>query len=193
MHLAQPVRHRQHHPLQLRFRERAVAFKQRVQRLAILVVHHDVGGVVGLEAVPHPHHVGMFEPRQRPRLVQKPAQTPLEALAVADRLRVYFRAVPHRDLVRQILLHRHLHAQRRVLAQIGDAETASSKHPHHQIAAEAVARRQGLLVVFSAHDGSLARTLSPPFVGTDNRRSATTQARVGLRRAERATLRPRPA
>ena len=157
VHLAQPVRHRQHHPLQLRFRERAVALEQRVQRLAILVVHHDVGGVVGLEAVPHPHHVGMLEPRQRPRLVQKPAQAPLEALAVAGRLRVYLRAVAHRDLVRQVLLHRHLHAQPAVLAQIGDAKSASPKHPHHPVAAKAVAGRQRLLVVFNAHGGSLAR------------------------------------
>ena len=95
----------------------------------------------------------MLEARQRSRFLQEPAQAPLEALAVAGGLGVYLRAVPHRDLVRQVLLHRHLHAQPRVVAQVGDAETAHTEHADHAVAAEAEAGREGLLVVLVAHGG----------------------------------------
>ena len=151
MNLPQPVHHWQEHPLQLRLGQRAVASQQGVERFAVLVVHHDVGGVVGLEAVAHPHHVRMLEAGQRPGLVQKPAQAPLEPLAVACRLRVDLRAVAHGDLIRQVLLHGDLDAQPRVLAQVGHAEPANAQDAHHMVGAKLEASRQRLFVIFAAH------------------------------------------
>ena len=107
VNLAQPVRHRQKHPLQLRLGQGTVAIQQLVQRLAILVVHDDVGGAVGLEVVRHPHQVGVAEAGQRTRLIDETGQPPLEVLPVRGRLRMHRCALAHGELVGQVLLHRH--------------------------------------------------------------------------------------
>ena len=129
-----------------------MASQQFIERLAVLVVHHDVGGIVGLEAVAYAHYVRMLEAGQRPSLVQKPAQAPLEALAVAGRLRMYFGTVAHGDLVRQVLLHGDLNGEPRVFAKVGDAETADAKDPRNTVGADTETARQCLLVIVGAHE-----------------------------------------
>ena len=46
------------------FRERGTPRQDRLQVLPLLIVHDEIGGVVGLEQVHQPHDVGMIEPVQ---------------------------------------------------------------------------------------------------------------------------------
>ena len=147
MDFAQTVDHGQQDALQLPLRERAVPLEQTVERLAVLVVHDDVGGAVGLEVVAHPDHVAVLEARQRPSLVEEAREAPLEVGAIDARLRVHRGAVPDGELVRQVLLDRHPVAERVVLGQVRDPKAADTQHVQDAVAVDQVPGRQRLLVL----------------------------------------------
>jgi hypothetical protein len=49
----------------------AVAFQVLGEREPPVIVHHQVGGAVGLEEVAHPHDVGVVDPGQGARLAHE--------------------------------------------------------------------------------------------------------------------------
>ena len=65
----------------------ALPFQLLQQTLALVVIHHQIVRAVGLEEIPHPHHVGVIELGQGARFVQKGLQPDLEQCSVLWRVR----------------------------------------------------------------------------------------------------------
>jgi hypothetical protein len=61
---------------------REPAPKERVERLALLVVHHHVAGTVRLEGAVHAHDVGMAELLEPARLLEEALEPPLVVVPV---------------------------------------------------------------------------------------------------------------
>ena len=57
--------------------QRAATLEQTVQAFALFVLHHHIGGVIGLKDVVHAHDGGMFEARQRARFEDEARETGL--------------------------------------------------------------------------------------------------------------------
>ncbi len=98
---------------------------------ALVVVHHQIRGVVGTEKRPHTHDVGMVEARDDARLGEKV----LKALAVGrfvleavdDHVRRRLRATGQTS--RQVLLDRDPLLQVHIPGDVGDAEsTGAAEH-----------------------------------------------------------------
>ena len=61
---------------QFRLGQNTASLQSGAERLADLVFHHDIGGAIGGEVVPHPHHTRMVYLHQDFGFVQKALQAP---------------------------------------------------------------------------------------------------------------------
>ena len=89
MNLPKAIRQGQQQRLKQRLRQRSPLAQQAVQRLAVFVLHHDVGGVVVLEAILHLHQVWMLKTRQGLRFIHKPFEPPIETVLISRGFRVH--------------------------------------------------------------------------------------------------------
>ena len=130
--------------------EGAPALEPFAQGDALGKVHDDVGGVVLVEGLPHPHHPGHgADLGHFPRFFEKAlaAGLPLAALLVGG-VPMHFVGLGliSGELIQgKILLDGDLELQRQIEAHIGDAEAALSQHAPDQIfAVEDGAGAQGI-------------------------------------------------
>ena len=138
MHFPQAVQHRQH-----QFQRRpprqfsAMPFQILQQALALVVIHHQIGRPIGLEEIPHPHHVGMIELGQGSGFIQERPQPDLEQFPILLRVRRQGppAGIPPHQIAGAILLDRYLHLQGQIEAEIGHAESARlAQGPSDQVA-----------------------------------------------------------
>ena len=109
-------------------------FQMPRQVFAFVVVHHQIGGVVQLKEVQHPHQMGMAQLSHRPRFLQKGAPPVMEQVAMLRRVEHHRLAVGRApdQIARVVFLDRHLHLQGQVEAAIGDPEPALAQFfPDH--------------------------------------------------------------
>ena len=165
VHLAETVQDGKQEPPQLLLVQFPLALQDGAQGLALLVVHHDVGGLVHLEVVQHPHQVGMAEARQGPRFVEETLETPSKAFFLAPGLGMDGLSRPYRKLVREELLDRHLPPQTRVPGQVGDPETADPEDLNKTMALQLVSGWKRLFVFGISHEG--VKTRAGPAPGVD--------------------------
>ena len=93
--------------------QRFAVLQHRAERLALFVIHDDVGGAVGAKIAFHPHHIRMLNLGQHPRLVEKTLQSPrivrdlavvLAALTLGIGVHRHAVAIAERPLHRKIFL-----------------------------------------------------------------------------------------
>src|SRR5262245_40591032 len=128
VHATEPIQNRRQYRLGLIFRERA-SLQHILERPPSGIIHHEIGGVVGLKYLVHPHDVGMSELRERPRFVQETIQAPIEVVLVGGALGCDARILlPHCKVAGQVLLDSHYRVERRVARHVGDAEPACAQY-----------------------------------------------------------------
>ena len=137
------------------------------ERLALHIVHHDVGGAIGFEKVPHPHHTGVVDFAQNLGFIKKALQPPRVAgilaglggrqatLGVGQDIHIV--AIPVRPLDRKVFLDGRPGLQRLVNSLVGDPEAARAEHRFNSVLMQTITDGQrigfldhGILVVASA-------------------------------------------
>ena len=114
----------------LRSTGESVAAQQGVERLAVIVVHHEVGSKQSRTRTTFgcsKRASVLASSRSRLKPHSKPSRS--------SRFRVDLRAVAHRDLVRRVLLHGDLDAKP-AYSQGGCADAADTEHPRHAVRVE---------------------------------------------------------
>ncbi len=146
MHRVQAIENRDKHLQQgLLLQTRSVAFEIIRETLSLLIFHDHVGSPIVLEETQDADDIGVLEAGQGPRLLHEI----LEAdLIVAHRLTGGIRqhlglAFPVGNLVREILLDRHLGAQRRVVREISDSEAAMAQNRFNSVFSQPVTGPEG--------------------------------------------------
>ena len=119
----------QQHVEDVGFRQAAPFADDGFQRLAALVLHHHVAGVVQLEEIEHGDDERVAEAREDLTLFQEPFAAPYESLGLLFRggLNVAI-VIPVRELLREVLFDGNRAIQIRVGRKIGYAETASAEN-----------------------------------------------------------------
>ena len=116
------------------------------------VLHHDVGGAVGLEEMLYLHDVRVFEAGHHPGFVQEPVQAPVEVRLVPGGFGQDGHVLLAQGQVRrQALLDGHRDVQGDVPAEIGDAEPAVAQDPVELEVLHTGALGQGQTVVGGGH------------------------------------------
>ena len=130
------------------FRERGTPHQDRLQVLAFLVFHDEIGGVVGLEQVHQPDDVGMIEPVQVLGLRDKPPEA--RGVVVEEHIReglepLLFPAPGH--LRGEVFLDRHDAPVVQVLGEVGGPESALAQDLLDPIPQKLGTLRQGVPVL----------------------------------------------
>ena len=124
------------------------ALQHLAQRHARLVIHHHVGGAVGLEITADGDDVRVAELGEQARFLQKAVQAPLVVVlgtgADGDDTAIQ-RA--HRELYRQVLLDCYLEFEVGVVGEVGHAETARPEYRFQPVLEQHRAGRQRVSVI----------------------------------------------
>ena len=151
------------------FRQAPLPLQHLAQRFAFLVIHDDIGGAVGLEEVPHPHHAWMADLGQDLGLIEKPLQPPRvtgilsgfggrqSALGVGQDIHIV--TIPVGPFHREIFLDGRPGLQRLMNGLIGDPETAGSEHRFNPVLVQTIAN--GQRIGFLDHGILLWHRLAP--------------------------------
>ena len=117
------------------------------EAVALLVLHHHVGGAVRLEEAEHRHDARMAEYREGLRLLQEALEAPVVIVLVALGARPdRGLALADGELDRQVLLDRDVLLEVGVPGEIGDAEAARAQDRLDLVLVEPEAGRQGVCV-----------------------------------------------
>ena len=112
------------------FEQRATTLEQAVEALALLILHHHIGGVIRFKNIVHAHDAGMFELGQGARFDNEAFEP--RFIFVGEFVgECQYRAIllAMRKLARQVFLDRDRTVQIVVGGEVGDAESALTKHP----------------------------------------------------------------
>ena len=146
VHRVQAIENRDKHLQQgLLIQTRSIALEIIREALSFLVLHDHVGRPIGLEETQDTDDVGVLEAGQGPGLLHEI----LEAeLIVAHRptggIRQHLGFVfPVGDLVGEVLLDRHLGAQRRIAREISDSEAAMAQNRFNGVFSQPVTGPEG--------------------------------------------------
>ena len=133
----QAVQDRQHELLGLFLRQAPALMVQVLgERQPLIELHHQIGGVIGLEDLIDAHDVGVVELGQGARLGQELSQPEAQQLAILAAVRGHGGPVgrPPGEIPRQIFLERDAPVQPLIPGEIGDTEPARfAEHPAHQV------------------------------------------------------------
>ena len=104
----------------------------------MLIVHHQVGGPVGEEEVPHPDDVRVFERRQGLGLLVEELAAVVKgvALGVVDHTDVLHALFAPGELLGQVLLDYHLVPAVLIAGEVDQAESAAAHQAHDLVAVD---------------------------------------------------------
>ena len=115
-----------------------------VQVFALVEIHHQIGGVVHLEKIQHPHNMRMTNLSDGLRFLEKGFAAIVKTVFVIFRVQddgLVIRGAAY-HLRRVVFLDRDFHLQRYVKAAIGDAKAALSELFAHDVIFELNAHRE---------------------------------------------------
>ena len=144
----------------------AAAFAQVAAKVfARFVVHRQVSGVIGVEAIAHPHDVGMVQLRQDQGLAVEQTATALEAGPLLRVVDTHFPvAATFPEGLGEVFLDRDLLVGLLVLRQVDKAEAASSDQFQNPETVQDAAGGQGFTGIFG-HRVALSSTCAALFCG----------------------------
>ena len=160
MHRFQSRQHIAEQPADLLLGQRFFPLQHLAERLAILIVHYDIGGAIRLEEIPHPHHTGVIDLGQDAGFVEKSFQTPgianvlaclgggQRALGVGQDVDVV--AVPIGPLHREVFLDGRPGLQGLMHRLVRDAKPARPQHRLNTVLMQAITDWQ--CIGFFVHD-----------------------------------------
>ena len=116
------------------FRQAASFADDGLQRLAALVLHHHVAGVVQLEEIQHRYDVGIAEAGQDLAFFEKSLAAPDKGFGFCLRSGVDAAVViPASQLLREVLLYGNRAIQIRIGREIGNSESASAENAFYSV------------------------------------------------------------
>ena len=143
VHVRQPVQQRVQPPPPFVGGQPPARVQDRLERLALDVLHNDVRGVVRVRTTANAHDVGMVQLGEETRLIDEPVEAPGESLLLLRRRRDY---APTRHSRRhfggKVLLESDRSVQLVVERQVRDAEAAGAEHADDLVLVDPVSLRQ---------------------------------------------------
>ena len=144
--------------------ESLAILENRAQWFAFLIIHHDIGSAVGAEIALDPHNERVLNPRQHPRLIEKPLQPPnvvgsliigIAGLTLGVGVNRHAIGVTERPLHRKVFLDGDPVLQMGVQRLVSNAEAAGAENGVNPVFVQRTAGRQGVSAAGAALDRSV--------------------------------------